>query len=157
MLIRSRIPQPTTAFSKGCKRLHTCKYCGRISQSGYIKNLQNNKTYNTLRNGTCQSNNLIFCLECNWCHVKYAGEIRNRITDRFQGHIFDIKHTNNTTVARHFHCCNDQLDPQMTIHILENITLQRHIPRSNLLRDNMELVWIHRFNTLTPNGLNILD
>ena len=157
MLVLARITQPTTTFSKGCNRPHTCKYCGRISQSGQIKNLHNNKTYNTLRNGTCQSNNPIYCLECNWWHIKYVGQTKNRITDRFQGHIFDIKHTNNTTAARHFHSHKDQLDPRMTIHILEYIKLPKDMPRSNSLRDKRELVWIHRLNTLIPNGLNILD
>ena len=61
--------------------------------------------------GTCQSNNLIYCLECNWCHTKYVGQTKNRIIDRFQGHMFDIKHNLNTTVARHFGSHNDQLDP----------------------------------------------
>ena len=51
----------------------------------------------------------------------------------------------------------DQLDPRMTIHILEYIGLPKDIPRSNSIRDNRKLVWIHRLNTLIPNGLNILD
>ena len=77
---------------KGCRRPNTCKYCTRISQSGKITNLNNNTTYNTVTKGTCQSNNLIYCLECKWCHIKYVGQTKNRIIDRFQGHIFDIKH-----------------------------------------------------------------
>ena len=103
MLVRARIAQPTIPLFKGCNRPHACKYCGKISQSGQIKNLHSNETYNTHRNGTCQSNNLIYCLEHNWCYIKYVGQTKNGIIDRFQGHIFDIKHTNNTTVARHFH------------------------------------------------------
>ena len=65
MLVRARITQPTTTLIKGCNRLKTCKYCVKISQSGRIKNLNNNKSYNTIANGTCQSNNLIYCLEYN--------------------------------------------------------------------------------------------
>ena len=107
--------------------------------------------------GTCQSNNLIYCLECRWCHIKYVGQTKNRIIDRFQGHIFDIKHSNNTTVARHFHSHNDQTNPSMIIHIPEYIRLPRDVPRSKSIRHNRELVWIHRLNTLIPNGLNILD
>ena len=107
--------------------------------------------------GTCLSNNLIYCLECNWCHIKYVGQIKNRILDRFQGHIFDIKHNHITTVARHFESHSDHIDPNMTIYILEYIRLPKEIPRSNSLRNNRELVWIHRLNTLIPNGLNILD
>ena len=77
--------------------------------------------------------------------------------DRFQGHIFDIKHNKNTTMARHFHSHKDQTNPSMIIHILEYIRLPKDIPRSKSVRDNRELVWIHRLNTLIPIGLNILD
>ena len=64
--------------------------------------------------------------------------------------MFDFKHTNNTTVARHIHSYNNQLDPKMTIHILEHISLPKDISRSHSLRDKKELVWIHRLNTLFP-------
>ena len=69
-LVRARITQPKQKATKGCKRPNTCKYCKKISHSGKIKNLLNNKNYNTMMNGTCQSNNLIYCIECNWCHTK---------------------------------------------------------------------------------------
>ena len=157
MLVRAKIPQPRTGKDKGCTRPNSCQYCTRISQSGRITNLNNHTTYNTITKGTCQSNNLIYCLECKSCHIKYVGQTKNRITDRFQGHIYDIKHNNNTTVVRHFLSHNDQSNPSMIIHILEYIRLPRDVPRSKSIRDNRELVWIHRLNTLIPNGLNILD
>ena len=43
MLVRAKIVQPRNTTDKGCKRPNTCKYCKKISQSGKIKNLQNNK------------------------------------------------------------------------------------------------------------------
>ena len=43
------------------------------------------------------------------------------------------------------------------ITIYNYIRLPKDILRSNSLRDNRELVWIHRLNTLTLNGFNILD
>ena len=138
-------------------KTHTCQYCTRISHSGKITNLNNNTTYKTITKGTCQSNKLIYCLECNWCHITYLGQTKNRIIDRFQGHLFDIKHNNKTTVARHFHSHNDHTNPSMIIHILEYIRLPSDIPRSKSIRDNRELVWIHRLNTSIPNGLNIVD
>ena len=156
MLVRPKIPQPKSGTSKGCTRPNTCQYCTRLSQAGKITNLNNNTTYNTINKGTCQSNNLIYCLECKRCHIKYVGQTKNKIIDRFQGHIFDIKHNNNTTVARHFHSHNDHSNPSMIIHILEYIRLPKDVPRSKSIRDNRELVWIHRLNTLIPNGLNIL-
>ena len=65
MLVRARITQPTITLIKGCNRPKTCKYWARIFQSRRIKNLNNNKSYNTITKGTFQSNNLIYCLECN--------------------------------------------------------------------------------------------
>ena len=156
-LVRARVTQPTHPATHGCKRPNSCKYCKEISRSGKIRNTLNNKTYSTMKNGTCQNNNLIYCIECNWCQTKYVGQTRNRLIDRFQGHIFDIKHSNNTAVARHFGSHKDHNDPNMTILILEYIRLPRDLPRSNSLRDSRELVWIHRLNTLIPNGLNIVD
>ena len=63
MLVRAKITQPRTTTNKGCMRPNPCKYCKNISQSGRVKNLNNNKSYNTITKGTCQSNNLIYCLE----------------------------------------------------------------------------------------------
>ena len=157
MLVRAKVPQRKSTTLKGCTRPNTCQYCARISQSGKIANWNNNTTYNTITKGTCQSNNLIYCLECNWCHIKYVGQTKNRIIDRFQGHIFNIKHNNKITVARHCHSHNDHTNPSMIIHILEYIRLPRDIPRSKSIRDSMVLVWIHRLNPLIPNGLNIVD
>ena len=74
MLVRARIAQPTTTFIEGCNRPSTCKYCIKISQWGRIKNLNNNKSCNTITNSTCQSKNLIYCSECNWCHIRYVGQ-----------------------------------------------------------------------------------
>ena len=145
MLVKARLTQPRQKTNKKCKRPKS------------LKNLHNNKTYNTTTKGTCQSNNLVYCIECNWCHIKYVGQTKNRILDRFQGHLFDIKNNLNTTVARHFGSHNERADPNMTIHILEYMRLPKDLPRSSSLRDNRELVWIHRLNTLIPNGLNILD
>ena len=59
-LVRARITQPKHNATQGCKRPNSCKYCKKISRSGKIRNLLNNKNYNTMRNGTCQSNNLIY-------------------------------------------------------------------------------------------------
>ena len=146
MLVKARLTQPRQKTNKECKRPKTCKYCTKMSQLGRIKNSYNNKTYNTITKGTCQSNNLVYCIECNWCHIKYVGQTKNRIIDRFQGHLFDIKNNLNTTVARHFGSHNDRTDPNMTIHILEYIRLPKDLPRSSSLRDNRELVWIHRLN-----------
>ena len=99
MLLRAKIPQPKSTTPKEYTRPNTHQYCTRISQSWKITYLNNNTTNNAITKSTCQSNNLIYCLECNWCHIKYVGQTK---TESFQGHILDIKHNNKTTVVKTF-------------------------------------------------------
>ena len=129
---RTKIPQPSPSQSKGFNRPQTCKNCSSISKSGTKKNLHSN---NVKMHSICQSNHLIYCLECNWCNIKYTGLTKNRIIDRFHGHMFDVKHQSNTKVARHFARHQDTIDPRMTIHILEYFWALKDAPRSNFLRE----------------------
>ena len=57
-----------------CNRPNSCQYCCRISRTGNIMN-HHNRTYSTITSGSCQSNNLIYCLECNICNMKYVGQM----------------------------------------------------------------------------------
>ena len=45
----------------------------------------------------------------------------------------------------------------MTMHIIEYIRTVKDAPRSYSLRDKRELGYIHKLNTIIPNGLNIMD
>ena len=63
----------------------------------------------------------------------------------------------NTTVVKHFAMNNKLIDLKMTIHILEYIKICKDIPRSGSIKDECGLIWIHKSNTIIPNGLNILD
>ena len=76
------------------------------------KSLPNNKTYKSIMNGTCQSNNLIHILESNWYNIKCVGQTKNRIIDRFQGHSFDMKYLSNTTLTRHFASHENTVEPE---------------------------------------------
>ena len=39
------------------------------------------------------------------CRIQYVGQTKNKLLTRSQSHHFDIKHNNDTTVARHFNKC----------------------------------------------------
>ena len=80
---------------------------------------------------TCQSNNVTYCLECSWCNIIYIGQTKNRIMDRFQGHMFNVKQQPNTTVARHFASHQDKIDLKLNVHTLEYITTLKDAPMSN--------------------------
>ena len=118
-IVRALIYNPTTSHTKRCRWPQTCQYCTRISQLGTITKLHNHIKYNTNIQANCQSSNLIYWLECNICNTKYGEQTRNRII--FQGHLFDIEHSANTTLGRHFVSHNMISDPEFIIHVLECI------------------------------------
>ena len=116
-----------------------------------------NHLYYTIMHGNCQSSNLIYCLECNICCIKYVDQTKNRILDKFNGNLPDIRNLRSVPVSRNFASQGETYRPLLTVHILEYIKVSEDIQRSKSLRDKRELTWIHMHNTLIPNGLNIID
>ena len=116
-----------------------------------------------MKNITCQSFNLIYCISCNICKIRYVGQTKNRIVDRIGAHFGDIKNAiegtnrqNETTVARHFQAHNDKEFP-LTITVLEFIRAPPDSDLASRLRDQKEKMWISRLNTTIPNGLNVME
>ena len=94
--------------------------------------------------GNCHSNNLIYCLRGNTGHIKFVGQTKNRLLERFQSHLFDATNHNNTTVATYFTSHVETDSSPFMIHILEYIKVSKDIPRSKSVRGKRELTWIHR-------------
>ena len=115
-------------------------------QSGSITNLHSNKTYNTIRDGNCQSHNLIYWLEYNWCNDKYASHTRN-----------PKSLINSKIIFLTVNISPSQQLPGTLPATRINQKLPKNLSMSNSLRDQRELVWIHRLNIIITSGLNILD
>ncbi len=108
---------------------------------------------------TCQSSNLIYCLTCKVCDIRYVGQTKNRIVDRIGGHFGDIKNAYegketkfDKTVARHLLTHQDR-DFPLKITVLEFIKARPDSVLASNLRDQKEKMWISRLNTVIPNGL----
>ncbi len=146
-----------------CKRKNTCRYCPKLDKKGHITSQHPKRTYYTMKHITCQSFNLIYCLSCDICGIRYVGQTKNRIVDRIGGHFGDIKNAyegkktlTDKTVARHFESHTDRNFP-LTITVLEFIRAPPDSILASKLRDQKEKMWISRLNTLIPNGLNIME
>ena len=83
------------------RKCRTCRHCPKIDKSGTVKNLLNGRQYNCLIKADCQTNNLIYLLTCDLCGKQYVGQTLNRIMDRVNSHLNDIKDQRETPLARH--------------------------------------------------------
>ncbi|MCP3932125.1 MAG: GIY-YIG nuclease family protein [Bacteroidetes bacterium] len=75
-----------------------------------------------MKNISCRSSNLIYCITCKKCHIQYIGQTAKRIKDRFLGHFGDIQRdTKDKPVPLHFHSPGHDGTKDMNISVLEFI------------------------------------
>ena len=135
-----------------------CRYCPKISMKGRISNSARTKTFWTYTNVNCESNNLIYCIECKRCSLKYVGQTGNAIKERFRNHFYLISKKNGQHhVPRHFNSSGHCGLSDVTIHILGFVHTASKLYKSKLKRLELEGLWQHRLGTIRPHGLNTLD
>ena len=116
--------------------------------------------FQTMTNINCQSSNIIYLITCTTCGIQYVGQTKKRLLTRFQGHHFDIKNQNDTTVSRHFNKCPSSQPARfegIQISILSFIRNPFHSKAGQIERDREEKRWIHPLATVVPKGLNLMD
>ena len=143
-----------------CNRPQLCRYCPRLNHSGEIISKTTGQKHSTMVNINCQTSNVIYLITCISCGIQYVGQTKNRLISRFQGHYYDIKNHNDTTVSRHFNKCPSSLPngfEGLQISILSFIKNPSSSRAGQLERDREEKRWIHRLATSVPQGLNLMD
>ena len=140
-----------------CNRPNRCVHCPKLNRTGSLVSHSNGRKYQTKQNISCQSDNIIYCLTCTACGVQYVGQTKNRIMDRFNGHLSDIRHGKDTTLARHMATHGVTNNPPICISILEFINASPDSDTAQKLRNKWEKMWMARLNTYIPQGLNIQD
>ena len=132
-----------------------CKYCTLLDTNGKIEN--DKRQFNTKRNITCNSSNLIYCIECTKCNKKYVGQTKRKIKERLREHIYGIKKQKETDVSYHFNTNGHHGIHDMKVYILDFIHAHPESKRAKSLRNTIEYNYIHRIGTSAPQGMNILD
>ena len=70
------------------------------------------RKYVTKINISCQSHNIIYCIECKTCGLQYVGETGRRLMDWFQGHFSTIRNLK----ARTKTLLHDQFNLPILVH-----------------------------------------
>ncbi len=156
---RTPTPNPTPTLlprQTKCKR-KTCRHCPKIDNSGKVQNHLNNRQYICDSKANCQTNNVIYLLTCDLCKKQYVGQTLNRIMDRVNHHLNDIKHRRETPISRHMQSHGTVDQYPVTIQILQRISAAPKSTKAQELRYKWETSWMAWLNSYVPNGLNIKD
>ena len=135
-----------------------CRYCSRLNDSGKIRSHTTNKTHNAMRNVSCHSNNLVYCISCKKCGKQYVGQTKNSVRQRFVSHFYLIGHKKTEhEVSRHFNSHDHRGIHDVEIHVLEFIKSDVQKPETRSYRLRSEYSWIQRLRTQIPLGMNTID
>ena len=157
---RTNTEHETYISTHPCKRPNSCRYCPRINHTGHIVSKTTGQQFPTMTNINCQSSNIIYLVTCSNCGIQYVGQTKNCLLTRFQGHHFDIKNQNDTTVSQHYNKCPSSHPAHfegIQISILSFIKNPANSKAGQFERDREEKRWIHRLATVVPKGLNLMD
>ena len=132
-----------------------CRYCKILDKSGSIKN--ETRTFATKKEITCNSSNLIYCIECTKCDKKYVGQTKRKVKDRLREHIYGIKKNKESDISYHFNTNGHHGIRDMKVYILDFIHAHPESKRARSLRNTIEFGYIHKIGTNAPRGMNVLD
>ena len=152
-LVRSKVPDKINRKSlrdkRGMKRCgKQCPACPFVKEGKFVNLKKGTWKINT--EATCQTNNIIYLLECNkeGCKERYIGESSRSIKERIKEHTSYIRSIFPTqATGLHFNLPGHSLG-NMTMTILEKVT-----KKDDMYRKERETHLIRKFNTFY-HGIN---
>ncbi len=127
-----------------------CSSCPQVLLTDKIKSTTTQKEYEVQGSHTCQSNHVIYLIQCTKCRSQYVGQTMNTLHTRMTSHRSDIKNKKVTSVAGHFNSPNHSLRDM-------KFTAICYTYRDGNLRLRHEEAWIRILQTWYPTGMNIKE
>jgi len=120
-----------------------------MSRKLRVTSSHNNKSFTTPRHTNCNTNNVIYLIECTKCKKRnqYVGQTKRTLSMRTAGHRAACKTKTNLPLYKHFAEQPDhsfERDAKLTI--LEKTTMDQLLAK--------EKHWIATLETVFPKGLN---
>jgi hypothetical protein len=135
-----------------------CRYCPKLNKTGSIESRTTGASFECMKNISCRSSNVIYCVTCKRCNMQYVGQTSLRVKDRFVHHFLDIEKGDKLkSLGRHFSQRDHNGVNDLEISVLEFIKKPPKSPAAILIRNRIETRWIHLLRTLAPQGLNMED
>jgi hypothetical protein len=155
------IPEKTGRIKFSCHRF-PCKYCKTFPvDGGNFTSTTTGQSYVFKAEQNCCATNVIYCITCKKCKKQYVGETLRPFRERLREHFYSVNNfdpikSKNMPVARHFH------SPKHTVgdfqcQIIEIILKNPKLPETTILRKKREMFWIHKFRTISPEGINVME
>lgn len=158
ILVHPKLPDPSVvppeklpSGSYPCNE-KKCKTCGIHIPTKTFSSTSHKKQYNIKDHITCNSENLIYQLQCNLCQAQYIGLTTQTLRKRMNGHRQDVKTGKEKPVAQHAEQHNLDFDSCFTTKAIKS--LPKDQCNSSLLR-RWELAYQYVTDSRNPPNLNL--
>ena len=143
-----------------------CETCCIFNEENFAKSTVTGRKYDiknrSQKDINCKSDNIIYLIECDYCHIQYVGETSQKMSERFSDHKSRIrKHDTtkqDTLLIDHFNngTCKGKTYNAKIIEIVDgNARKDGKIdPAMTTQRRKIEDKWMEKMHTIYPYGLN---
>ena len=153
LLCKAKLPggsaRPTRLATVGLQKCgkKICSCCSYLSTMRPTVCSNTESQFSVGTNITCETQGVVYCLTCKHCKSQYIGQTSRRLKDRVQEHLGYIRRNQNST-GQHFNGPGHS-HSQMEVSVLEKV-----VPKTRLLLETREDLWIQEFDCMEPKGLN---
>lgn len=144
-LTSSKTTHPSCTGCQPCQKPR-CQICPQMTTTVTASSTTSNFTLNIKGNFTCDTENVIYLLECTECRLQYIGQTRKSFRLRFNNHKSHIKTLPNLPLSHHINVVGHSFN-KIKATILESGFRSHHD------REVRESYLIHKFKSM-KSGLN---
>ena len=151
-IIRAKVAMPNQARpirkNPGMKKCGKwCTACPYVKEGKTIK-IKNKKTWNINKNVSCETENIVYLIECQKCEMRYVGESKRSLKCRLADHRGYVNRDYlDTATGAHFN------QPGHDLSHLQITIIEKQKNKNDIYRKECERYFINMFNSYYK-GLN---
>ena len=132
-----------------CKK--GCVACIRLKMTNFIKSKKTRERIEMSNEFNCKTKGVVYMTECQKCGIQYVGQTARTFGTRVKEHVNDIKNKRDTANGAHYNSKGHSLSD------FRAMVIEKVIPNDVAWLLEREEMWIQRFETKKPHGLNRID
>lgn len=132
-----------------------CECCLYLKPASDFSSKHNLTEFTITGKLTCQSDNIVYLIQCKRCEEQYVGETSRSLKTRLGNHISNIRLYKDTAVAEHFNQYDHDGNLDLEITPILQIPDQGSKIKNMLTRRKYETFFIRKLDTMIPRGINL--
>ena len=126
----------------------SCKLCSYINPSKEVKSTVTGEKCKIQGDFNCKTLGVIYLVTCKKCNKQYIGQTFRKFCIRMKEHLTDITKVEDKIISTHYNSPGHSID-DFSVQVIEKV-----LPNSTHILLERERLWILKFRTVIPLGLN---